>query len=141
MEKNSEIPLKKRLTFRKEERLCSKKVIAELFENGETIMVYPFKVLFMKHPKEQKSPVQAAFTVGKRNFKLAVHRTEIKRKIREAYRLNKHILYDEIKKDNLVVFFIYIGKEIHDFRQVENAMKKGIKRIIKEISKVNTQND
>lgn len=141
MKKNSEKSLNRRLTFKKEERLCSKKVISELFERGETVLVYPLKVVFMKSSVEQKSPVQAAFTVGKRNFKLAVHRTRIRRKMREAYRLNKQVLYDEIEKDNLVVFFVYIGKSILDFKQVESAMKKGIRKLVKELSKVNTQND
>jgi len=128
---------KRKFGFRKEERLCSKKVIDKLFTDGESFVVYPLKIVFLKSSVPLKSPVQAAFTVGKRNYRRAVHRNLIKRKIKEAYRLNKHILYDALQDAHVAVFVIFIGKSIPDFKQVEEAMKHGIEKLIKAVNKKN----
>lgn len=119
--------------FKKGEKLCSKVLIDRIFEEGQTFLSFPLKIAFVELEYSVKSPVVAAFTVGKRNFKLAVQRNLIKRKIREAYRLNKHVLYEGLGEKNLAVFFIYIGKEIPDYQLIESAMKKGIDKLIIEI--------
>ena len=124
---------KQLFTFKKEEKLCSKILIDRIFADGETFLSFPLKIAFVELEPSSKNPVVAAFTVGKRNFKLAVQRNHIKRKIREAYRLNKHILYKGLGEKHLAVFFIYIGKKIPDYHQIESAMKKGIDKLIVEI--------
>lgn len=126
---------KRSFSFKKEERLCSKKIIDKLFAEGESFVIFPLKIVFIKSLIPQKFPAQAAFTVGKRNFKRAVHRNLIKRKIKEAYRLNKHLLYERLNDVHVAVFVIFIGKNIPDFKQVEDAMKKGIERLTQEADK------
>ena len=128
------IDLKKRFTFKKEERLTSKKVIDKLFSEGDSFLAFPLKVVFFEIPLSSKHSVQAAFSVGKRNFKLAVHRNKIKRKIREAYRLNKFQLYDILGDKQVAVFFLFIGKEIPDYKLINSAMEKAIKKLITKIS-------
>ncbi len=125
---------KKRFTFTKGERLCSKKTIDKLFSDGESFLAYPFKVVFLRNPVGLKSPVQAGFSVGKRNFKRAVQRNRIKRLMREAYRLNKPELYEQINTGRLVVFFIFIGKTISDYPEVDKGIKNAIKKLVKEMS-------
>lgn len=125
---------KKRFTFTKEERLCSKKTIDKLFADGESFLAYPFKVVFLRNPISLKSPVQAGFSVGKRNFKRAVQRNRIKRLMRESYRLNKPELYKKINSNRLAVFFIFIGKSIPKYPEVEKGMKNAIKKLVKEMS-------
>jgi len=125
---------KKNFSFKKEERLCSKKVIDQLFSEGDSFLLFPIKVLFQETSLHSKSPVQAAFSVGKRNFKLAVHRNLIKRKMREAYRLNKHQLYSELKEKQVAIFFVFIAQNIPEYELLEKAMKKIIEKVIKEIS-------
>jgi ribonuclease P protein component len=124
---------KQLFTFKKGEKLCSKILIDRIFTEGETFLSYPVKIAFVELESSPKGPVVAAFTVGKRSFKLAVQRNHIKRKIREAYRLNKHILYTGLGEKHLAVFFIYIGKEIPDYKRIDSAMKKGIDKLIDEI--------
>lgn len=121
---------KQLFTFTKDEKLCSKIVIDRIFAEGETFLSFPLKISFTEIDKSSNSPVKAAFTVGKRKFKLAVHRNLIKRKIREAYRLNKHVLYQGLGEKRLAVFFIFIGKEIPDYKLIESAMKKGINKLL-----------
>ena len=96
MENPSEqLPEKYSHRFKKEERLCSKKLIEKLFAEGDSFLVFPFKIVFVAVDYQGDYPAKAAFAVSKKLFKKAVHRNLIKRRIREAYRLNKHMLKSE----------------------------------------------
>ena len=128
---------KRKFSFKKEERLTSKKVIDKLFSEGGSFLSFPLKVVFLETSLPSKYPVQAAFSVGKRNFKLAVHRNLIKRKMREAYRLNKFYLYNILADKQVALFFVFIGKDIPGYEQVKAAMEKGIRKLITEISSDN----
>jgi ribonuclease P protein component len=121
-------------SFHKTERLCSKKIIEKLFAEGKSVFVYPVKIVYLETPLPAKINVQAAFTVGKRNFKRAVKRNLLKRRMREAYRLNKQQLYDAVGEKQVAVFFIFTGKEISEYKQIEAAVKKGMKKLIAEFS-------
>ena len=124
---------KKDFTFKKKERLCSKKVIDRLFTEGESFLVFPLKFVFLSTSLPTSFPVQAGFSVGKKTFKKAVQRNQIKRKMREAYRLNKHNLYENAGEKQIALFILFIGKTIPDYRQVDDAMNKGLKKLLKEI--------
>ena len=119
-------------TFHKQERLCSQKIIEELFTSGDSFLAYPLKVVFMKTTPGDLPLVQAAFAVSKRNFKRAVMRNLLKRRMRESYRLNKAELYSEIKGKNLqlAILFVYIGKDIAEYAVIEKAMKSAIKKVL-----------
>ena len=118
-------------TLKKDERLCSQKVLGELFTSGESFLVYPLKVVFLKTDTLQPHPVQTAFAVSKRNFKRAVKRNLMKRRMREAYRLNKLALYDELaaKELHIAAMFIFIGKDLAEFAAIEKAMFSALKKI------------
>ncbi len=75
-----------KFTFKKSERLSSKKDIQELFNNGSSFYLYPFKVITL--PADTSKLHQVLFSVPKRLFKRAVDRNLLKRRMREAYRLN-----------------------------------------------------
>jgi len=123
-----------KLTFHKEERLCSKKIIERLFLEGKTFLIFPIKVVYIQSTVPSKFPVQAGFSVGKKIFKRAVHRNFIKRRMREAYRLNKNELYLQMGDKQMAVFFIFVGKTIPEYALIESTMKKSIKKLINEIS-------
>lgn len=123
------------LTLHKEERLCGQKTIEELFASGESFLAFPLKVVFLKTELSQSFPVQAAFTVSKRNFKRAVKRNSLKRRMREAYRLNKPDLYSKLALKNLqiAVMFVYIGKDIAEYPVFEKAMISAFKKLLAKI--------
>lgn len=122
-------------TLHKEERLCSHKTIEDLFSSGDSFLAYPLKVVFLKTDSSQPTPVQAAFTVSKRNFKRAVKRNLLKRRMREAYRLNKGPLYDELgaKQLNLAIMFVYIAKDLTEQAGLDKAMISAFKKLLAKV--------
>lgn len=127
----------KSFSLKKDERLSSKKTIDKLFTEGDSILQYPLKMVFLKTELQTRYPAQTGFTASKKNFKRAVARNRIKRLLREAYRINKHIVYDELEQEQLAIFIIFIGKELPKYEAVKVATKKGLSKIIK---KLNNQN-
>ena len=131
MNKNSENSKIPDFSFKKAERLCSKKQIEKLFSEGNSFLYYPLKVVYTDIDFPEPFPAKAAFSVSKKRFKNAVRRNLIKRRMREAYRLNKHLLILDENSSKKAVFFIYIGKEILDFQAIEKALKRSLVTLAK----------
>jgi ribonuclease P protein component len=122
-------------TFKKEERLCSKMVIDQLFVEKRSCFAHPFRFVFLKEPAVHSDfPCQIMFSVPKRNFKRAVKRNLIKRRMRESYRLNKSQFYQALseKELHLAIMVIYIEKEVLGYTEMDKAMRKGLAKLIKE---------
>jgi len=114
----------RRFTFSKEERLSSKVLIEDLFAKGDSFFKYPFKVIVKKSSSENESIVRILISVPKRMFKKAVDRNKLKRLIREAYRLNKNILYDNMHEEThfLDIAFVYTAKSILSYSEIERKI-------------------
>ncbi|AFL80742.1 ribonuclease P protein component [Aequorivita sublithincola DSM 14238] len=117
--------------FPKTQKLKSSKTIENLFLEAKTYSKFPIKIFFL--PKENLETNLAAFAVPKRNFKSAVDRNRIKRQLREAYRLNKHILEENHGK-KFVMLFLYLGKVKPQYAELEKAMVKLLKKLYDEMS-------
>jgi ribonuclease P protein component len=123
-------------TFRKSERLCSKKAIADLFENGRSFYSFPFQIIWIKRGSGIISPAQVAISVSKKTFRNAVTRNLIRRRIREAYRRNKHVLYDFLisEKTDIAFIIIFKDKSIPEYVTIEKAIGNSIVKLIADIT-------
>jgi len=125
-------------TFKKEERLCNKRLIDGLFHNGSSFLCYPFKASWLVVNGPQEVPVQVLFSVAKKRYKRAVDRNLLKRRMREAYRLHKQEqLYNLLKQaDKHIILSIgYIGKEINEYKLIERKMLKLLAQLCEGIAK------
>lgn len=113
-------------TFQKKEKLKSRKTIQQLFEEGSSLKKFPVRLLYLTVSEAEKH--QAAFAVPKRNFKLAVSRNRVKRQLREAYRLQKHLL-DANKGPKFALLFLYLGKTEPDYEHLEKAVGFLLKKL------------
>ena len=119
-------------TLPKSERLASKKIIDRLFTEGITFTGYPFVIKYLPLVAEEAKSHQVLFTASKRNFKKAVERNKIKRRMREAYRLNKSMLDTLPKKYALA--YLYTAKKILPYKELESKLIKTLLRLQKELS-------
>lgn len=92
-------------TYPKKEKLKSKITIGLLFSEGKSVSKYPLRLVYHCGPISDGSKIKMGVSVSKRNFKKAVDRNYFKRLLRETYRLNKHILIDNLEQPCSFMFF------------------------------------
>jgi len=122
-------------TFKKEEKLCSQKIIGEIFLSGTSFLCYPLKVVWKEEVLTTTFPAQVVFSVPKRLFKRAHDRNLLKRQLREVYRYRKNELYQFLELNNrkIAVMIVYIAKEKLEFGQIEGSMTKVIAKLKKKL--------
>lgn len=118
-------------TFSKIERLCSKKAIDDLFANGKSKTQFPFKLIYKKTEFESPFPVRVMFVVPKKKHKRANKRNDIKRRMREVYRLNKHTLYESLQTQKIDLMFICLSNEELEYVTIEKSILQLIDSITK----------
>lgn len=123
-------------TFHKEERLCSRKSLDLLFKNGSSFLLYPYRISYLLIAETRRFPAQVVINVAKKRYRRAVDRNLIKRRTREAYRLQKE---DELyalftDADRLLLLSIqFVGKKIYDFSFLEKKLSAAFKRLSAEL--------
>ncbi len=125
-------------TFIKDERLCKKILIAKLFREGHSFYIHPFRVTFIETEIPVNIPAQVLISVPKQNLRKAVQRNKIKRRIREAYRINKGILYDDLteRQQQMALCIIYTSKEILPFNLIREKIILLLQRLRKGDAKI-----
>lgn len=113
----------KKYTFSKVEKLKSEKTIKQLFDGGKEVFKYPFKCVYRYEDTGEVALPKVAVVASKRNFKRAVDRNLIKRRMKEAYRLQA-VDFKKNMTQPLSMCLIYIGKDIEPLPKMEKAMKQ-----------------
>lgn len=116
-------------TFSKQERLCSQKLLDELFHSGHRLMVFPYSVhwkLCRTEALPEGVPCQVLIATSKKKFHHAVDRVRVKRLTRECYRLHKPELYEFLEENNLhlLLGINYIHNEIFDYKALYHKFDK-----------------
>ncbi len=119
--------------FPKKEKLKSEILIRRLFEEGKSITSYPLKLIYLPVNSLAEVKIQCGVAVSRRNFKSAVKRNRIKRLLRESYRLNKEKKINNIE-GSFAFLFLYLGKEMPRYEDVERHMKVILKQFLIKIS-------
>lgn len=122
-----------KLSFPKKEKLKNKRLFERLFSEGKSISSYPIKLVYLKTELPFDVSIQAGVSVPKKNFKSAVKRNRIKRLIRESYRLNKALVFNN-SEGTFAFLFLYLGKDIPLYSQVETHMKLVLEKFNKKFN-------
>ncbi|MQP51590.1 MULTISPECIES: ribonuclease P protein component [unclassified Flavobacterium] len=105
-------------TYPKKEKLKSKTTIDLLFSEGNSVSKFPLRLVYVENKEPNAEPIKMGVSVSKKYFKKAVDRNYFKRVLRETYRLNKHILIDNLEKPYAFMFF-YQTKERLSYQEIE----------------------
>jgi ribonuclease P protein component len=122
-------------SYNKFEKLKSRKQIELLFAKGKSISAFPVKVFYLPVENTPMHPVKVGVGVSARNFKKAVDRNTIKRRMREAYRLHKLPLHEHLvaQQKSVAVFILWIDKQMPTTAALQDLMPAVIEKLIKQL--------
>lgn len=122
-------------SYNKFEKLKSRKQIELLFAKGKSISAFPVKVFYLPVDHTPVHPVQVGVGVSARNFKKAVDRNTIKRRMREAYRLHKLPIHEHLvaQQKSVAVFILWIDKQMPTTAALQDLMPAVIEKLIKQL--------
>lgn len=113
-----------RYSLPKSHILRSKTDIDALVERGAVLFKYPIKAYYLERKAGEPAEEAAGgfsrimVSVPKRNFKRAVKRNMLKRRIREAWRLNNSLLGER----RVDILFVYLGREIESYERIQASL-------------------
>jgi ribonuclease P protein component len=137
--------LPKLFTYKKQDKLKSRKQTQYLFSKGQSIQVFPIKLIYTIEQTEPNDSnamiqsdgiVQAGVGAPSRIFRKAVQRNRVKRLLREAYRLEKPNFINELNLANkrLNLFFLYIDAQVLVQAEIQSKLKEALAILIKKIA-------
>lgn len=123
-------------TYPKNEKLKSKITIDLLFSKGKSVSKYPLRLVFVESdygiPEGSDQMLKMGVSVSKKYFKHAVDRNYFKRVLRETYRLNKHILTDNLNKKYAFMFF-YQTKERLSYQEINTKTIQLFEKFVQQL--------
>ncbi|MFP2995139.1 ribonuclease P protein component [Spongiivirga sp. MCCC 1A20706] len=111
------------------EKLKSQKLIEKVFAEGKSVSQFPLKMVYLATPLNTSSPLQVGVSAPRRKFKKAVTRNRIKRLMRESYRLNKHLIFNNLPT-SYACMILYLGNEEPTFKGLQITTQKLFKKFL-----------
>ena len=124
-------------TYPKIEKLKSKTTIDLLFSSGKSVSKYPLRLVYVPIVLSNNEKIKFGVSVSKKYFKRAVDRNYFKRVLRETYRLNKHLILENIKQPYAIMFF-YQTKERLSYQEIEMKTVQLFEKFLAQINDVNS---
>lgn len=124
-------------TFHKSERLCNRSVIDSLFREGQKIHATPLLAFWNEPAQPMEVPLKVLVTVSKKHFPHAVDRNRLKRRMREAFRLNKagFSAFLESGGKQCILSLLYTGSGNDSLKQMESKILLILQRLQKAYEK------
>ena len=104
-------------TYPKNERLKSKTIIGLLFSEGKSVSKYPLRLVYRQAEADSEEKIKMGVSVSKKYFKRAVDRNYFKRVLRETYRLNKHLLIENLQEPHAFML-LYQSKDRLTYEEI-----------------------
>lgn len=126
----------------KYEKLCSRTAINNIFQGGKSAICYPLRAAFTIVERED-TPAQFLITIPKKKIRKAVNRVLLRRRVREAYRLNRHLLVPTLEECgcSLKVAFVYLSDEIADYARLNEKMQALLSKIASAVEKTSANHE
>lgn len=121
-------------TYPKNERLKSKTTIGLLFSEGKSVSKYPLRLVYREAEVDPTEKIKMGVSVSKKYFKKAVDRNYFKRVLRETYRLNKHLLLDNIQQPYSLMFF-YQTKDKLSYEEINTKTIQLFEKFLLQVNK------
>ncbi len=132
----------------KAEKLCSTSAVSRMFECGSSFIAYPLRVVWAESPTPaaatQPAPaVRFMITIPKKRVRRAVKRVLLRRRVREAYRLNRHLIVPALNEAgcHIDVAFIYLDSVPAPYSKISERMQESLGRIAEALAGPQTNCD
>ena len=126
----------KQFGLSKSERISAQGRIDRLFQGGRVVVSPPLRSHYrLEEASEEMPAISILVSVPKKYHKRAWRRNLLKRRIREAYLLNKCELSELVAERgrHLDIAFVYTTKEVFDYQTIEHGVKKCLAKIQKHL--------
>lgn len=144
------IEKKHKYSLGKDEKLRHRSLVDGTFSGGKTLYDFPLRLTYRPVDNDRLESsfkngvpsrigsLQMLITVPKKKLRHAVDRVRMRRRIREAYRLNRLHLKELIEKNEkyrtLSMGFVYMHNDLTDYALIEKKMIRLLEKLQKELS-------
>ena len=117
--------------LKKDEKLCSRTAVDLLFGEGKSLMAFPLRAAYRLRPRGEH-PVQFLISIPKKRIRHAVGRVTLRRRVREAYRLNRRELLQAPLGETgwgVDIAFVYLDSSLAPYSVINEKMISLLNRI------------